>query len=89
MEQILQKDNRNRRFKRTNFKKRDNKREQAHIYAAFIERLEQSFSSRFGNKYEGVVFACPKEQQNLIQQDKKVPKKNKSFFKEYPITLQT
>lgn len=82
------KDNRNRRFKRVNFKKRDNKREQAHIYAVFLERLQQSFSSRFGNKYEGEVL-CVKEQQNLIQKDKKVPKKIKTFYKEYPLTLET
>ena len=83
----FEKDKRNQRFKRVNFKKRDNKRESYHTNIKSIARLDQSLKSIYGDKCEDLSQLNKAEKINLIKLHREVPKALKKFDRENPIIL--
>ena len=82
------KDCRHQRFKRTSFKKRDNKRELNSRLGHCSQRIEQAFKALFGDKYNDQAWLNTTEKFEMIKTEKNIPKavrKARNFFKETPV----
>jgi hypothetical protein len=83
--ETIEKDCRNPRFIRVNFKKRDNQRELNCRLQHSLKRIDQSFFALFGNKYDDQKYLNTVEKLLLIKKEKEIPKKIRKFFRENPI----
>lgn len=80
----FKKDNRNQRFTRVNFKKRDNKRENRIFENTCIVRIDQSFLAIFGDKYANEKHLNKVDKLRLIKEYKNMPKRMRKLNLEYP-----